>query len=811
MMRALSWRMNPLARLLPALLVTCLAGAVPAAAQDAAGPPSPPEGPVPVAQAPPVPAAPAEPAPGAPAEAPPPPDLFGRTVERVEIAGNAQIEATTVRGTLTTRVGEPLEAAKVRADVEAVFALGFFDDVVAEAEPVGPDGAILTIRVTELPVVNTITFHGNKKVLDETLKETVTGLYEGGFLSARQLIKVRKAVLDKYAEEGFRRATVVPVQDVTVVGGQRRADLTFVIREGEKTKIREIRFDGNEHFSDRALRGKLKTKERFWLTSWVTDSGIYRAADVSEDLLRLDDTYQNVGYYDVEVSEPTLDLSPDKRWLNLTYPIREGRRYRFGHIAYAHHDKVPDATLTTDLKVREGDTYDRSEIRADVATLTDRLGEHGYAFAHVSPDLVPDPDAGLVDVTFHVDEGKQVRIRRINITGNTKTRDNVIRREVRQQEGEIINTSLLRRSFQRINNLNYFETVDIVPVEAGPGLLDLDVRVKEKSTGQFSVGGGYSSVDGLVGLVEVTQGNLFGRGQTLSGRFERSGRRTVYSLSFKEPHLLDSAYSGGVDLFKTVRDFVSYEERRTGGGLTLGKAIGEYLHASMSYTYETVDIRVTDPSVPAIIQSQEGTSSTSSMALSLSRDTRDNYFDPRRGTRNVFRLEVAGGALQGDNQFVKGTVDSVLYVPVFTNSALSFRNLFGLAAGYGHLDVPPGERFFVGGISTVRGFPFGEAGPLASNGDPIGGDKEWVMSTEYTFPLVKAANLKGAFFLDWGTGFDTGQSVDIHDMNLAWGYEVRWISPLGPLRFGWGYVINDKRDPVFRKRGEQIFTIGTFF
>jgi outer membrane protein insertion porin family len=769
--------MKPLLRLLPAVLLLWLTGPVAAA---------------PVADA--------------------PSGLFGRTVERIEVSGNHQIEATTVRGTLVTRVGELLSAEHVQDDVTAVFALGFFDNVEVDADPVGPDGVVVTYRVTELPVVTKMTFRGNKKVIEETLKETVTGLEEGAFLNPQQLLRVRKAMLAKYESEGYRRATVVPVQQITVApDGGRTAELTFVIDEGEKTKIRDIEFEGNEAFSDRTLRRRLKSKERFWLTSWLTDSGVYREADVAEDLLRVEDYYQDAGYFDVQVSEPDLDLSDDRRWLTLTYPVKEGRRYDFGEISYHHNDKVPEDVLTAGLAMQSGRTYNRSLIRKDVATLTDRLGEHGYAFAQVTPQVHPRPDDGQVDVAFRIDEGNQVRIRRINVTGNTKTRDKVIRREVRQQEGEIINTSLLRRSFQRINNLNYFESVDIVPVEAGEGELDLDVRVKEKSTGQFSVGGGFSSVDGLVGLVEITQGNLGGRGQTLGGRFERSGRRTVYNLRFREPYLFDTLYSGGFDVFKTQRDFESYEERRTGGGVTFGKAIGEYVHGSLSYTYERLNIHVTDVTVPAIILSQQGRSDTSSVAVSLSRDTRDNYFDPRRGTRNVLRLEVAGGMLQGDNEFLKGTLDSVLYVPLFTSSSFAVRNLFGMGAGLGHKDLPPGERFFVGGISTVRGFGFGEAGPLASNGDPIGGDKEWVMSAEYAFPLIKAANLKGAIFLDWGAGFDTGQSIDINDMNLSWGYEIRWISPLGPLRFGYGWVLNDKRPPGFRKGGEQLFTIGTFF
>ncbi|MBI5137004.1 MAG: outer membrane protein assembly factor BamA [Nitrospirae bacterium] len=736
--------------------------------------------------------------------------LIGRPVVAIDVAGHTTIEETTLRGAMSARVGDPLSDRAVADDVRKIFALGFFRDVVVEAEPDG-DGVRLTYRVEELPNLSAVTFEGNDKVLEETLKGAAAGLTEGVFLAPDKLIKAREGLLDEYADAGFRRAQVVPVQVVTRSEGGDRVDLSFVIEEGDKTKIGIIRVEGNEAFSDRILKKRLKTRERFWLTSWITDSGIYKPAQVQDDLLRLEDYYQDHGYPEVVVSEPVSDLSADLRWQTLTYPVQEGRLYHMGEVRYEHAGKVPEAELTADLTVRAGNLYDRSAIRADRARITDVLGEHGYAFAQVTPDPVPRPEDGLMDIAFRVDEGEQVRIRRINISGNTKTRDKVIRREVRQQEGEIINTALLRRSFQRINNLNFFESIDIVPVEVGSGELDLDVKVKEKSTGQFSVGGGYSSVDGLVGLAEVTQGNLGGRGQTLSGRFERSGRRTVYNLRFQEPYLFDTTYSAGFDLFNTARDFESYEETRTGGSVTLGKSVGEYVSGALTYSLEAVDIKVLDATAPSIITSQAGSSTTGALGFSLTRDARDNFMDPTRGTRNVLAVEVADNALGGTNQFWKGSIESSAYLPLFKGSALSFRNLVGMGRGFGGKALPPGERYFVGGMRTVRGFGFGEAGPLATNGDPVGGPKEWVMSAELAFPLVAAANLKGALFVDWGAGFDDGQSFSTRDLNLTWGYEIRWISPLGPLRFGFGWVLDDQRPAAFQNGGEQLFTIGTFF
>ncbi|MFQ5508899.1 MAG: outer membrane protein assembly factor BamA [Leptospirillia bacterium] len=739
--------------------------------------------------------------------------LLGRTVMQIDITGNREIETTTVAGAIRTKVGEPLSAGTVRSDVESVFALGFFRDVVVEAEALGDVGVAVRYRLTEMPVLGNVAFSGNRKVIEETLNEAAAGLNEGGLLASRDLARVRERILAQYEEDGFRRAKVVAVEELQTSPGAGRqvVNVTFVIDEGKKTKIREIEFAGNEFVTDRILKRQLKTGERFWLTSWLTDSGLYRASDVSEDLLRLEDFYQDRGFLDVEVDEPALELSEDREWLVLTYPVREGKRYQIGEVTYDHGGLVSEEDLAEGVSVVTGERYGRSQLRQDIGTITDHLGERGYAFAQVTPDLVPDPEAAIVNVRFRIDEGDRVRIRRINISGNTKTRDKVIRREVRQQEGEVINTSLLRRSFQRINNLNFFESVDIVPVEVGSGLLDLDVKVEEKSTGQFSVGGGYSSVDGLVGLVEITQGNFGGRGQTLAGRFERSGRRTVYNLRFREPYLLDTEYSAGFDVFKTERDFESYTENRAGGGVNMGKSLGEYTRGSLSYTYEVVDIDVTDPTVPAIIQDQDGTSTTSSIALSLSRDARDNFFDPRSGTRNVLRTEVAGKALGGTNDFVKTVLDSSVYFPLMKSSSLSFRNLFGWGTGIGDAELPPGERFFVGGISTVRGFDFGEAGPMAPNGDPIGADKEWVVSVEFSVPLIKVAKLKGALFMDWGGGFNTGQSIAASEMNRSWGYEIRWISPLGPLRFGYGWVLDDRRPTLFQRKGEQLFTIGTLF
>ncbi|MDH4228531.1 MAG: outer membrane protein assembly factor BamA [Nitrospirota bacterium] len=743
--------------------------------------------------------------------------LLGRTVTRVEIAGNRQIAASTVLGLLGTRSGDPLAAQRVRSDIEAVFSLGFFSDVAVEGAPEGSNGVVVTVRVVELPALSgAVGLTGNHKVVKETLLAHTTGMVEGAFLTPADTVRARRAMLSDYSSEGFLRARVVPVEvvDKDPETSTPAVSLTFVVDEGRKTRIRKIDFTGNSSFASRTLRGRLKSEERFWATSWLTGSGVFRQTHIEEDLVRLEDFYQDRGFLDVSVAQPELSLSSDRLWYTVTYPIEEGPVYHVGKVTYRHGGVVPEADLTRKLDLPTGTLFNRSTLRGNIQTISDRLGERGYAFAQVAPEFHRDPVTGVVDIDYNIQEGSQIRIRRINIHGNTKTRDKVIRREIRQQEGEIINTALLRRSFQRIRNLQYFgDAVDINTVPAGPDLLDVDITVEEKPTGQFSIGGGYSSSDGLVGMTEITQGNLGGRGQSLSGRFERSGRRTLYNLRFSEPHIFDSSYSAGFDLYRSLRDFQTYNEKRVGGGVTLGKAYGEYLSGSLSYRYEILNLTAPGgTSTNPVINSQLGQSTSSTVGTGIARDTRDNFMDPRHGSRHAMNAEVGGGYLGGTHDYIKGVLDDVLFLPLFKHSSFALRSQVGYGVGYNGQDLPPGERFFVGGIRTVRGFNWGEAGPLdLASGDPYGGDKMLVFSSEITFPLVTEANIKGALFVDYGAGFDTSQSMDVGELNGGIGWEIRWMSPVGPLRFGYGKVVKDTRPWALRRSGDQFFDFGTFF
>ncbi|HSG05887.1 MAG TPA: BamA/TamA family outer membrane protein, partial [Nitrospiria bacterium] len=352
------------------------------------------------------------------------------------------------------------------------------------------------------------------------------------------------------------------------------------------------------------------------------------------------------------------------------------------------------------------------------------------------PEYNVSEDTREVDLIVSIDEDRPMKVRRLLVTGNEKTRDKVVRREVRVNETDLVNTKLLRRSFQRINNLNFFESIEITPARVGTDEVDLSIRVKEKSTGALSIGGGYSSVDRLVALAEITQGNLFGRGQLIRARAEMGGRRNTYSFTFREPYLFDKPVSGTISAFNQVRDFNSYQERRVGGNLILGKSFSEYFSGSLSYTLESLNIFDIDPvDAPSLIIEQGGETVTSSLGNTLAYDSRDFIFDPSTGTHVVASVEYAGTFLRGDNNFVKGVLDISRFFPLPLGTVFSAHGKVGLATGIQGTALPVGERFFVGGINSVRGFDFGEAGPIdEETGEIIGGTKELIFNLEFLFP-----------------------------------------------------------------------------
>ena len=731
----------------------------------------------------------------------------GAAIVALDVRGAHTIETTTIVSRSGLVVGATADPAAVREAVKAVYRMGYFDDVSIEQEPTA-GGVRVTIVVAERPVLGEVRYEGYDGVGLDKLKEQVT-LAEKTFVDLRAVSAAAAKLQQYYLGEGYADARVIPVTKTT---GPGTVSVTFLIEEGGRSKIRTVAFEGNREVRAKRLQKVISTKRYFWLTSWLSNAGIYKQDELDQDVERLRDFYLNEGYVQVQVGTPRVLPLPDRKGFTVVFPIVEGERYTVEQIRLTGHSIFDDAELSRGLVLREGEIFRRNLLRQDITTLTDRYGERGYAFVDVRPQFVPHPDTRRIDLTYEIREGRPVTVREIRIEGNEKTYDTVIRRELRVAERERVDTKALKRSFQRINNLNFFENVEILPNPIGDDQMNILVRVKEKPTGTFSVGGGYSSVDGPVFQSDISQGNLFGRGQLLRARVEKSTKRTTnYSLTFREPYLLGYPVSGTVDAFSQERKYSTYQDSRAGGTLSLNKSFGEYVSAGLSYTREVTkvfDVALA-PAAPAAVvaAAARGKVTTSSVGLTVARDTRDFWFEPKEGQRHSLSLEYAGGLLGGDNRFYRVVSDHSAFFPVVWSTVFSLHLRLGYLGGR---EVPLSERFIVGGINTVRGFDYGRAGPVDPvTGEIVGANKEAILNAEYVFPMVSEAKLKGVVFFDAGRGFNDAERVRIGDLRYSAGFGIRMLLPIGPIRLEWGYNL----DP---KPGEQSgffpeFTIGSVF
>ncbi len=720
-------------------------------------------------------------------------------VNSIEVKGLKRIEEGAVKSKITQKVGEQLSSEKISDDIKNIFKMGYFDDVKTEIETL-EGGVKLIYVVKEKPTIIKVEFQGNKELKDDKLKEKIT--ITVGSIADTTLMQDNASKLQQfYEEEGYWLATVVPVVNKI---SENEVYLTFEINEGRKVRIKQINIVGNKAISSGKIRGAMKT--RTWkIYSFIFSSGYYKKDVMNSDIDAVKDLYFNDGYIKVVVADPEIRLTDDKKGMIITINVSEGDQYRISSVAITGNKAYPEAELGKKVSSKPGAVFSKEVLKKDITGMTEIYTEHGYALANIYPDIVPDDATKKLALTFKVDEGVIYRIGKIDISGNTKTKDKVIRREIRLDEGDIFNSALLKRSYERINNLNFFESVDIAPKpRAEEKLLDMDVKVKERATGFLSVGGGYSSVDKLIGMVDITQGNLFGSGQYVKLRGELGGRSQYYELSYKDPWFLNKPIALSVDIYNTRREYIDYSRKAIGFGVGVGKELGEYWGGNISYNLERAKIFDASSASDIRIREQagEGSKTTSSITPTITRDSRDNFLDPSRGSRNSVYFTFAG--LGGSNAFIKGVADSAWFFPL-GSTTIALRGRFGYAKGIFNKELPWYERFYVGGIYTVRGLGYGEAGPK-SNGEFIGGTKELIFNTEYIFPIIKEMKLKGVVFFDAGNAYDASEAIG--PLRYTAGTGIRWISPVGPVRVEWGYNLD-------RKPGESSnkveFTFGSFF
>lgn len=738
----------------------------------------------------------------------------GEKISEIKISGNRRVESDAIRNALAIKVGDLLYTDKVDADVRTIFKLGHFQDVKAESSP-AETGVVLSYVVTEKPVVREIKIEGNKELSSEKITEVlefkVNSIYSAKDV-ARSLKKIRKL----YTDEGYFLADA---ESSTEKRGETDLKVIVNVTEGKKILISEIRFEGNNAFTRRKLKGVMETTEDWWL-SWLTGAGVYKEEVLKNDIALISDLYFNNGYVNVKLSEPRVEIFPDKKSLLVPIDIREGDQYKVGALDFKGDLLEKAEELSKKLKLRTGEVFNRSLLRADVFTLTDVYADLGYAFANVNPVTRINHEARTLDITYDMEKGEKVYFDRITIAGNPKTRDKIIRRELKVAEGDLYSGTGLKKSKQNLMNLGFFEEATLA-TERGTAdnKLNLKVDVKEKPTGTFSIGGGYSSLDGFIGQGSVQQANFFGLGLKANASASLGGKSSTYSLGITDPYFLDTRWTVGGDLYRTQREYIDYTRRATGGDVKAGYPLSDTLSTFWIYKYEQKELY--DLSQEFILSGQEydPTSTTSSITASLSRNTTDYRLDPTTGMLNSLSMEYAG--LGGTSKFARFIGETTVFTPLGWNAVFSARGTLGYIQEMGK-EIPIDEKFYLGGINTLRGYDGRTVSPYKTveiinnvNGVPYtersytGGSTEAVLNLEITIPLIKEAGLKGVVFYDTGNSYDTASDL-FSVMQSSYGFGIRWFSPIGPLRLEYGIPINP-REGIDDKGGKLEFSIGSFF
>src|ERR671922_164456 len=547
-------------------------------------------------------------------------------IRAIEVRGNQKVETSTIQFYIRNRVGDEFSVTRIREDILRIYRLGFFKDVQVDVEEF-EGGLRVTFIVVEEPLVRNIIITGTQAIKREEI-EGKLALKANSVLNRNQVRDSLDKIKQLYQEKGYYFADA---EAVYTDAGPDEIDLTIRITEGDKILIKRITFVGNRAVEPWELKNVMETKESS-IISFITGSGVYQRETLRNDLRRLEAFYQTRGFLRVEINEPDVRVDPKANGIFITIAIKEQDQYRVGRVRVGGDDLFSAAELKNLMKLQEGEIFDRSQLANDVLKITDRYTERGYAFADIVPVTNIDQEKRLVNIDVQIDRGPQVRIGHILIVGNEITRDKVIRREIRLSEGDLFDSSKLRRSRQRLGNLGFFEEVKLdTRRRPEEDLVDLEVRVKEQPTGAFTAGAGYSSTQSVIGTASIRQNNLFGRGQRLSLTAALSRVSADFTLSFTEPYFLDSQYTLGLEAFNRNFDFDSFDSRETGGGVRFSRAIGEYLRIGLGYRYEDIDISDVSADASQRIKDLAGRSTSSIMSPSIAWDTRDNQFNPTRG------------------------------------------------------------------------------------------------------------------------------------------------------------------------------------
>lgn len=750
-------------------------------------------------------------------------------IKSIEVSGQKKIEKDAIRSKLTSKEGKPYSPEQIREDVQALFKLGYFNDIEVDRQVSGKE-VQLTFKVLEKPSIAEISYEGNSEIKSEDIAEA-TGLKTYQLLNMTKVKESIEKVQKLYEDKGYFLAKVEA--DVEPIVKDETVRLLFKIRESDKVKVKKITILGNKRLSNRELKGKMLTQEGGFF-SGMSGSGQYKQEMFERDVQILRFAYYNQGFVQAKVDRPQVTVSPDKKNIFITIHVEEGERYSVGEVDFSGDVLFSKEELFENIKINKNGVFAYDVLQKDISDLTAKYGDLGYAYANIIPRTRFNDQERKVDLLFEFDKGTKVYFGKINVVGNSKTRDKVVRRELKVHEGELYNETRRRQSLENIQRLGFFEEVNLKTTvdPEHTDVMNIDISVKERNTGQIQLGAGYGTSQGFTLQGSVNQANFLGRGQNLGASLNLSGTGSYYNLSFTEPYLKDTLWSAGFDIYRSANSGrLDYTEAHTGAAFRLGHPIAEYTRGFIRTKYDKSELAATYDAAGKMITDQSlfPLSSASGDLLSVTGsveyDTRNDRQSPTKGIFASASYEYAGlggsikyNRMNGIYRFFKN-----IFWDVIWRNSLQYAQIAPIDGD----DVPFNELYLLGGPYSLRGYRSyrvgkmnpsekihkqlidgGMAEPLATQQSQrfYGGTQQSMYQTELQFPLVKDAGIFGAGFFDVGAADDAISADNIYS---DVGFGIRWYSPIGVLRFEWGFPLN--RDPLYHDSSVFEFSIGPSF
>ncbi len=768
-------------------------------------------------------------------DAPTAPEPGARLIE-IRVEGNRRVEAEAIARALKQKVGDTFDPARTAEDLRALWALKYFADLQLLVQRT-PSGIAYVVRVTEKPTIRAVSLSGNDELSKDDFKDVID-VRAFTILDVAAVKRNVKKIQDKYLEKGFFLAEVTYQLNPTDDGNE--VNVVFVIDEHAKVEVKEINLLGVKKVPLAEIKGLLATQEGGYL-SFFTSEGTYREELFQRDQQVIQMAYLDRGFINVRIDKPTVALTPDKRYIAITIRVEEGEQYSLGALDVSGDLLEAKEALLQRLASTEGMIFNRSLLARDIQAINDVYYDQGFAYANVTPVTAVDAEKKTIALTFDIQKGSPVYIERIDVVGNTKTRDQVIRRQLRVFEGELFSGTGMRRSKEKVTALGFFETVEVTHKPGSDSEhVVVQVEVKEKSTGQFQVGLGFSNVESFIFTAQVAQQNFLGWGQSVSASAQLSALRSFFQLQYFDPYFFDTNYIFSIDAYRTQLDYFGFIRTATGGSLGLGYyLIQDELSVNLGYTLESVYLEAGRNFVDSVSLSNQFRSGiTSALRLSSTWDRRNNRLFPTAGWFATAMFETAPNFLNPapaslQYNFNRVTANGRVYFPLPLGAVFKAQFIVGYIQDLsGEYPLPSSELYFLGGINTVRGYPLRTLAPttlVGRNTTPdvsvtpfgVGGNKQVVLNVELEIPLLEKVGIRGVLFYDAGNAFARNANFFQHvpdelNRNLVLplglyhsvGFGVRWFSPIGPLRFEWGI-------PLTRRVADQAvqfeFTIGNSF